>query len=238
MKKLFALAIALLLCLSACGNKDPGDVVGDDWRVTGVVNAAGSITRDGLDVDVLVCVDTDCADFYYDTAEHVLFDYVDYPVAMEDAAQQFRSIDFADRNGDGDSDVSMLFGPDDKLTLMVWFWDAETEKFVYQAEESQLLSDSGMDERLSGTWCLDGDDTADSVIKIDGTDWTLYERTDGSLTAVDNGALRVTDEAQGHYAADSDVTDGASYILVVGDENGFYWGTPGDYALYMRPDKE
>ena len=50
MKKLFALMAALALCLSltACGgdqNEDPNDVVGDDWRVTGVVRAEGTITR-------------------------------------------------------------------------------------------------------------------------------------------------------------------------------------------------
>ncbi len=237
MKKLFALIIALLMCLSlaACGNDDPGDVVGDDWRVTGVVNAAGSITRDGLDVDVLVCVENDCADFYYDTAEHVLFDYVDYPVTL-DETQLFKSIDFADRNGDGDSDVSMLFEKDGQQTLMVWFWDAEAEKFVYQPEESQVLSDSGSNEGLSGTWYLEGEDTADSVIKIDGDAWTLYERPSGSLTAVDSGTIRTVDEAQGHYAADSDTDDGTSYNIVIGDENGFYWGTPGDYELYQRAE--
>ena len=70
MKKLFALLSALALCLSlaACGGEDddPGDVVGGDWRVTGIVRDGGTITRDGEDTDVLVCVDADSADFYLD----------------------------------------------------------------------------------------------------------------------------------------------------------------------------
>ena len=70
MKKLFALLSALALCLSlaACGGEDddPGDVVGGDWRVTGIVRDGGTITRDGEDTDVLVCVHADSADFYLD----------------------------------------------------------------------------------------------------------------------------------------------------------------------------
>ena len=52
MKKRFAIVLALLmaLTLAACGdqNDDPNDVVGGDWRVTGVVRDSGSITRNKL----------------------------------------------------------------------------------------------------------------------------------------------------------------------------------------------
>ena len=79
MKKLFALWLTLLLCLSltACGGSgstDPDDVAGDDWRVTGVVRDTGTITRNGGDVDVLVCINADSADFYYDDATPVMYD--------------------------------------------------------------------------------------------------------------------------------------------------------------------
>ena len=86
MKKLFALWLTLLLCLSltACGGSgstDPDDVAGDDWRVTGVVRDTGTITRNGGDVDVLVCINADSADFYYDDATPVMYDYAAYPSA-------------------------------------------------------------------------------------------------------------------------------------------------------------
>ena len=148
MKKLFALMLALVLCLSlmACGgeqNEDPNDVVGDDWRVSGIVRDYGSITRNGEDTEVLVCINNDSADFYLDDETQTLYDYVDYPITLQgDPWEEFQSIDFADRNGDGDGDVAMLFELDGETVLMVWFWDAETETFVFQPEESALLSDT------------------------------------------------------------------------------------------------
>ena len=64
---------------------------------------------------------------------------MDYPITLQgDPWEEFRSIDFADRNGDGDSDMAMLFELDGQQVLMVWFWDTESEQFVYQPDESQL----------------------------------------------------------------------------------------------------
>lgn len=40
-----AMAIALCISLSACGNTD--DVTGDDWRASGDVAGSGTITHDG-----------------------------------------------------------------------------------------------------------------------------------------------------------------------------------------------
>ena len=169
MKKLFALILALVLCLSlaACGgdqNEDPNDVVGDDWRVSGIVRDYGSITRNGEDTDVLVCINNDSADFYLDDDTQTLYDYVDYPITLQgDPWEEFQSIDFADRDGDGNGDVAMLFELDGQQVLMVWFWDADTEGYVFQPEESQV-SDFADGESVShlgfeGTWYLDGDET-------------------------------------------------------------------------------
>lgn len=134
--------LAMTLCLCACGGADgddSGDAVGADWRVTGVVQSGGTITRDGEDTFVLVCLSAEDAAFYYDTEERLLFDSVDYPAPLAgDAWELFRSIDFADRTGDGSSDVAMLFEEDGGTILMVWFWDRASGSFVFQPEESQL----------------------------------------------------------------------------------------------------
>ena len=66
-----------------------------------------------------------------------------YPMAVQgDPWEAFQSIDFADRNGDGDSDVSMLFTENGDTTLLVWFWDDGTETFVFQPEESSVALDA------------------------------------------------------------------------------------------------
>lgn len=144
LKKNFALLLAAVFCLSltACGignyNSDPL-VVGNDWRVTGVVRGGGIITRDGENTDVLVCIHASDAVFYHDTEEQVLFDSVDYPITLEgDAWEAFQSVGFADLNGDGNSDVAMKFDDGGSELLMVWFWDTESAEFVYQPEESQI----------------------------------------------------------------------------------------------------
>lgn len=145
MKKLFVLVLASLLCLSmaACGgtnsSDDPHDVVGDDWRVTGIVRDSGTITRSGDDVDVLVCINSDSADFYLDEETQTLYGYVSYPITLQsDPWEAFQYIDFADRNGDGNGDVAMLFELDGQQVLMVWFWNTDTETYEFQPEESQV----------------------------------------------------------------------------------------------------
>lgn len=145
MKKLFVLVLASLLCLSmaACGGTnsfdDPHDVVGDDWRVTGIVRGSGTITRSGDDIDVLVCINSDSADFYLDEETQTLYGYVSYPITLQsDPWEAFQYIDFADRNGDGNGDVAMLFELDGQQVLMVWFWNTDTETYEFQPEESQV----------------------------------------------------------------------------------------------------
>ena len=150
-KKFASVLLALMMCLSltACGDSNGTDVGGTDWRTTGIWRSDGTITRDGEDTDVLVCVHAADADFYYDTEEQVLFDSVDYPITLEsDAGEAFQSIDFADLNGDGNSDVTMNFNDGGTELLMVWFWDTESELFMYQPDESQLGEDEGQGDLI------------------------------------------------------------------------------------------
>ena len=118
------------------------EIIGNDWRTTGIVRDGGTITRNGEDTVVLVCVHKADATFYYDTEDQMLFDSVDYPITLGDNVwDMFKDSDFADLNGDGNSDVTMKFDDGGSELLMVWFWDTESEQFVYQPEESQLGED-------------------------------------------------------------------------------------------------
>lgn len=120
------------------------EIIGDDWRTWGIVRDSGTITRDGEDTVVLVCVHKADATFYYDLEDQVLFGGVEYPITFGDNVWDlFRGIDFTDLNGDGNSDVTMKFNDGGTEIKMVWFWDAESELFVYQPEESQLGQDEG-----------------------------------------------------------------------------------------------
>ena len=132
-KTLMPLLIAAAVALSACGQ----DLSGGDWRTTGVVQAAGTISRSGADTDVLVCVHEGDAVFYRDSADQELFGQVVYPMDVQDPWDTFAAIDFADRNGDGDGDVAMTFTDSEGGDVwMVWFWDADTGEYVFQPEES------------------------------------------------------------------------------------------------------
>lgn len=151
LKKAFGISAAVAVCmgLSACGgsngDNDYPDVVGDDWRVTGVVRDSGTITRNGEDTNVLVSVLTEGTAFYYDTKDQLLFDTVFYPTELAekvalsgDVWGMYKSIDFADLNGDGNSDVTMKFDDSGSELVIVWFWDAENIRFEYQPNESTL----------------------------------------------------------------------------------------------------
>lgn len=141
LKNNLALLSAAVLCLSltACGDKNDDSVAGADWRTWGIVRDSGIITRNGENTDVLVCLSTEDADFYYDTEEQVLFDSVHYPLTLEgDPWEMFKSIDFADLNGDGNSDVTMKFVDGESELKMVWLWDTENQQFMFEPFESEI----------------------------------------------------------------------------------------------------
>ena len=117
-KKAFALLAALVcaVSLAACG----GEVVGDYWRVSGIVDADGTITHDGESVDVLVAVS------------------VSFPMAIPDAESAFYAIRFDDLDGDGESDVTVDFRhADNTETHLVWIWDAHV-RYVFCEELSYV----------------------------------------------------------------------------------------------------
>ena len=66
-------------------NPDPDDppiITGNDWRTTGIVRASGTITRDGEDTPVLVCVHKSDSVFYYDEEDQMPIGGVEYPIVF------------------------------------------------------------------------------------------------------------------------------------------------------------
>ena len=138
------LALVLSLSLAACAGNDANtdgddqdnDIAGSDWRTTGIVRDSGTITRDGEDTTVLVCINKDDADFYLDSEVQTLFGYVTYPIGIATAWDAFQGIDFSDLTGDGNSDVRMDFQVGVTTIIMIWYWDGTSEEFVYQEDAS------------------------------------------------------------------------------------------------------
>lgn len=187
------LAMALCLSLAACGNSD--DVVGDDWRTTGVVAGSGTITHDGESVDVLVTVCESSAAFYRDLPEQVLFDSVSFPMNIPDAEQAFNAISFEDIDGDEESDVLVSFIHENgDATELVWIWDP-VERYVFREDLSTVA--------LSG-----GDLSGDALSEYVG----LWEYQGENLW------LRIRDDATWEFVNDQD--DVIEYGTLWVDENG------------------
>ena len=239
-KKCFAILPAMVLCLSltACVNNEP-DVGGTDWRTTGIWRSDGTITRNGEDTDVLVCIHKADANFYYDTEEQVLFDSVDYPITLEsDAWEAFQSIHFDDLNDDGNSDVTMNFNDGGTEILMVWFWDTENERFMYQPDESWLGEEEGLGDLIpdeadtvpvlmGGALPFTNMDTLQCENYEDGTYYYADMTEDGQIIVV-NTVMQSNwvedDQSLEEYFSDCALTlgDATTYDMLTIEENEAY----------------
>lgn len=135
-------AAALLLaaaCLTACGGPaDEDEPVGQDWRVQGIVDDYGTIVRNDEEIPVCICIHDEDAAFYYDQPEQVYYDGVTFPMAFPDAADYVTGVMFDDRNGDGQSDVTITLElADGSAVGMVWYWDEENG-FLFAPEDSSV----------------------------------------------------------------------------------------------------
>ena len=205
-KKNVALLSAAVLCLSltACGDNETGA----DWRTWGIVRDGGTITRYGEDTYVLVCVNKKYSNFYYDTEGQDIFDFVEYPTALadkialsDDVWEMFRDIDFADLNGDGNSDVTMKFDDSGSELTAVWFWDTESGQYMFQPEESQI-GDEGRGDLIP-----ESDDEGNTISEDDGRGDLIPENDDDGNTASEDegrGDLITEDEGRGDLIPEND----------------------------------
>lgn len=143
MKRFFCLMTLVLLSFNLLAGCGSGPDTGNDWRTTGIVRDGGTITRHGVDTYVLVCVHKTDATFYYDSKDQVLFGFVNYPITLGDnVGEMFKGIDFADLNGDGNSDVTIKFDDGSSELVMVWMWNPN-EGYVFREDLSTLSTSGG-----------------------------------------------------------------------------------------------
>lgn len=170
-------ALLLAGCQRAAESEEPEDVAGADWRTWGLVQDAGTIVHGGERINVLVCVNHDSLDLYYDDDTQTLYDYANYPIELDDAQSAYQGTSFEDQNGDGNSDLTAAFVHDDGTeTVFVWFWDKDAG-FVYwedtldedvpedEVSDEEVIEYAATDEDLAnvaplvGYWAYDGADT-------------------------------------------------------------------------------
>lgn len=210
-KALLLLAGALCLTLAACGGEEEEDnIAGNDWRTTGIVDANGTIVRDGSETPVLACIHTADAAFYYDQEEQVFYDGVEYPIEVADAAQADKSLSFDDLDGDGNSDVQLKFHRGDSPdTIFVWYWVPE-EGYVFQPDQSydySLNGDNGDGEEedvlsfYQGLWEYEGDNI---WLRIQND--ASWEFINSDEETIESGtALCDTNGVELHYDGSGDV---------------------------------
>ena len=91
-------------------------------------------------------------------------------------------------------------------------------------------------EFLAGTWYLDAEPDAVSILEIDELgNWTLYERPegDGDPNEVDYGTISPNPDGEGMYSAVSNMFEDVVYDMTVIDDNVMYWGGENDYYEKM-----
>ena len=147
LNKYLSLALALVLCLSlaACGNSD--DVAGEDWRTTGVVDAYGTVARDGEEIGVCACLGPKAVYLYYDNEKHELFDTAVLPTdELGDEDWQFGEMSLSDFSGDYNSDLRLtLFHEDMSESYIVWEWE-KGAGYLYQPSDSYFRESRVVDE--------------------------------------------------------------------------------------------
>ena len=151
-KKLLSLLLALCLCLSLCActkapaqDEEEEDLAGADWRTWGLIADYGTITQDGASTDLALTVEADQAVLYLDQSDMVTFAELRYPVAIDNAADCYSSIEFVDLDEDGYDDIRLLFDSEtDGAILLTYFWDGED--YVFDYDYSKLPGQSEDDE--------------------------------------------------------------------------------------------
>ena len=154
--KYLVAGVACILGVCGCGRvidspdqPDTGEIEGADWRTWGIIDAYGTLTADGTDTDVCVCLFADRAELYYDEESQSLYTTVEFPEKLSDEEYKKLSMEISDYTGDGNSDIAFIVGEEDSVTRrFAYIYDQGD--FVYDAASAFNFADGDVAVDESG----------------------------------------------------------------------------------------
>ena len=139
--KFLSVVLAAAVCtnLTACGVSEGANSKGSDSTVPNEIDAYGTLTRGGEQIDVYVCHDQKAVYLYYNDENHELFDKAMLPTdELYDTDWALGVADFDDVTGDNNSDLQVYLSHSDMTeSHIVWEWEEGTG-YVYQPDYSRL----------------------------------------------------------------------------------------------------
>ncbi len=246
LNKYLSLALALVLCLSvaACGNNGGDDDDNDDGdhNLYGVPDSFEGLVKDseqmanlyiyggawtGEDGGTLIVANNDEGD-------EVRF-------ALYDSDEDVTASGFIQFVPDYDYDY--FYNEHDGVAYRSWFDEvgalhvAELGTFTRITGDApgENIGDTGF-EMMAGTWYLDAEADARSIIVIDENgNWELQERPggDGDPTTVDSGTIKPAPaDSEEMYLAVSSQFDDVVYEFTLLDHDTLRWGS--EFEFYQK----
>lgn len=191
------------------------------WSDTDVIDAYGTVDRNGEQINVCVCHDQKAVYLYYDNDEHELFAAAKLPMdEIYDDDWLLGNVSFYNSDFDGSSCLEVyLHHSDMSESNIVWSWE-EGKGFVYQPGYSRFYYPIVIYDPLEGAancdysmyeglWLSDADNVYENTyLQFDDIGgWQLYVDNE----VIDEGYLQYDEEESLIYARgyrNSAVADG------------------------------
>ena len=228
--KMMALGTACILGVCGCGFTLGGDAndidvineepEGADWRTWGIIDDYGTITADGTDTDVCVCLFADRAEFYYNKEHQELYKTIEFPEKLTDEEYVYLSMEIADYTGDGNSDVSFAVGKEDAIKKRFSYIYDQGE-FVFDEASAFSAPDEAVDEEneegVNGKVDFSGrytePQTGRGLIEISKESEETYTITVEWANGADSSNIwAITGATYGEYGDELLYTDALCYI--------------------------
>ena len=238
--KLFAIGAACILSICGCGgaadvnnggsnggSSNDQQLEGADWRTWGTIDDYGTLSLDGTDTDVCVCLFADRAELYYDRENQELFKTIEFPEKLSDEEYEKLSIEFIDNTGDDNTDIVFVVGTENTVDRRFsYIYDSDVKDFAYDAFSAypnpNVVDDSGEEGVVDFTGRYTEPDFGRCLIEISKESEDSYTIVvNWSNSASDESVWAITGATYGESGDELVYTD-ALYYHRTYDEDGGY----------------